>query len=67
MLPRVTILPTVCHTYPAKIVQALWSFQLGGAFEGILVRDVKVSVCATSHTRRAYAQTLAPEQRRLIA
>ena len=50
MLPRVTILPTVCHTYPAKIVQALWSFQLGGEFGGILVRDVKVLVCASSHT-----------------
>lgn len=61
MLPRVTILPSIRHTYLANFVQAAWSFQLGGAFGGILVRDEKVSFCAPSQTRRAYALTLAME------
>ena len=57
MLPRVTILPSVRHTYPANFVQAVWSFQLGGLLGGILDRDVKVSV--STQSRRANALTLA--------
>lgn len=43
MLPRVTILPAIRHTYPANFVQPVWSFQLSGLLGGILVRDVKES------------------------
>ena len=55
MLPRVTILPAIRHTYPANFVQAVWSFQLRGRFGGILLRDVKVSV--STQSRRANAVT----------